>query len=144
MNVDCALLCDAATVREGLLHILGGGVTRISRPEFPAQLGVQVALRIVIHPTESGTQHSARMVLQNEDGATVGELGFEFAIDQQGLSLVPGELISLPIAVPVQQLSLPRPGGYSFEILIDNNHQVSMPFFAVEEQAPADQPGGPS
>lgn len=29
MRVDCALLCDAATVREGLLHVLVGLLTLV-------------------------------------------------------------------------------------------------------------------
>lgn len=38
MRVDCALLCDAASVREGLLNILGGGITRVTyRPRTRAK-----------------------------------------------------------------------------------------------------------
>jgi len=141
MNVDCALLCDAATVREGMLHILGGGVTRIARQGFPTQLGVALALRIVIHTTETGSQHAARVVLQSEDGAEVGRIEFGFNIDAASTAaLVPGEMISLPVALPTNQLVLPHAGGYSLEILIDGNHQVSVPFQIID--ALALPPGG--
>jgi|SRR5579875_121739 len=142
MKVDCALLCDAATVREGLLHILGGGITRMARPQYPHPLNVQLALRIVIHPTESGSNHSAQVILQDEDGTRIAGVNFDFAVDLQSTSgLMAGEQISLPLAVPVQQLPLPKAGGYSFEVLIDGNHQVSVPFQAV--QGTALPPGGP-
>ena len=44
MRIDTALLCDAATERDGLLNVLGGGITVATRPEFPAPLGMTLAL----------------------------------------------------------------------------------------------------
>lgn len=38
-----AVLCDRATVRDGLLHILGAGVTIVYRDKVPAPLDVDVA-----------------------------------------------------------------------------------------------------
>jgi hypothetical protein len=38
MDIE-ALLCDAATVRENVLHILGGGLGQLWRDVYPARLG---------------------------------------------------------------------------------------------------------
>lgn len=128
MKVDCALLCDAATVREGLLHILGGGVTRGARAEYPGPLGLTLAMRILIHPTESGL-HDGVVILQAEDGAKVIELSFQFGMNEENLAdLLPGEPISVPFALPLANVAVPAAGGYSIEVLIDKQHHGSVPF----------------
>ena len=131
MRVDCALLCDAATVREGLLHILGGGVTRATRASFPAPLGLTLAVRILVHPTEADRSHQLQIRLQGEDGQRVAELTAEFSVNEAG-ELAPGEHVSIPIPLNLPPaVMLPGPGGYSFELLIDGIHQTSVPFRAV-------------
>lgn len=130
MRIDCALLCDAATVREGLLHVLGGGVTRVTRPEFPSPLGLTLALRILIHPTEADRQHTLDVRLQGADGQPVVQVNVEFGLNEPG-DLQPGEEASLPIPLALPpEVRLPGPGTYSFELLIDGIHQQSVPFVA--------------
>ena len=129
MRVDCALLCDAVTVRDGLLHVLGGGVTQIMRPAYPAPLGVALALRIMIHPTETAAQHRCQVLLQNSDGAQLANADVTFAVEGAG-DTVPGEEHSLALPLPLQNVGIPEPGEYSIEILIHGIHQVSVPFAA--------------
>jgi hypothetical protein len=137
VRIDCALLCDAATVREGLLHILGGGVTRATRESFPAPLAMTLALRIMIHPTEAARPHELTMVLQAEDGERVVEMSVEFGLNEPG-AIAAGEEVSLPIPIPMPDLPLPQAGSYSFELLIDGIHQATVPFKVVEgETTPA-------
>jgi hypothetical protein len=132
VRIDTALLCDAATVREGLLHVLGGGVTRAGRPAWPAPLALTLALRILVHPTEAGQPHQLVVRLQGADGQEVARVDIEFAVNDDG-TLEPGEHASLPLPIPMpEQVQLPEPGRYSFEILIDGIHQVSVPFLAHE------------
>jgi hypothetical protein len=138
VRIDCALLCDAATVREGLLHVLGGGITRANRPEYPAPLGMAMALRILVHPTEAGDPHNLKMLLQAADGEKVAEFDLQFGLNEP-TGLDPGEEASLPVPVPMAGIVLPAPGSYSFELLIDGIHQTSIPFRATlvtEDQAP--------
>jgi hypothetical protein len=132
MRIDCALLCDAATVREGLLHVLGGGVTRVTRQEFPARLGLTLALRILVHPTEANRQHNLEVLLQGADGEPVVQVQAEFGLNDPG-DLQPGEEASLPIPLTLPpEVRLPSPGTYSFELLIDGIHQQSVPFVAQQ------------
>lgn len=143
MRIDCALLCDAATVREGLLHILGGGVTRAGRPEWPAPLGLTLALRILVHPTETDRQHVLDVRLQGEDGQPVAAIQVQFGMNTApDGDLQPGEHASLPLPIPLgEQVALPEAGRYSFELLIDGIHQASVPFIAHTVEVP--QPPGP-
>lgn len=138
MKVDCALLCDAVTVREGLLHVLGGGVTRVNRQSYPAPMGVALALRILVHPTEASKPHTAVFIVQTSDGARLVEGTAEFGLTPGTVpDLAPGEQLSLPLQLPLQTVPLPSAGGYSVEVLIDGIHQVSIPFQAtLIEQIP--------
>lgn len=132
MRIDCALLCDAATVREGLLHILGGGITRVQRPSYPAPLGMTLAMRILVHPTEFDRAHQLEVQLQGEDGQRVAGLDATFQAGNSG-DLAPGEeaSLALPLAFP-EVVQLPSPGRYSFELLIDGIHQATVPFLAAQ------------
>lgn len=136
MQIDCALLCDAATVREGLLHVLGGGVTRAGRPEYPSSLDLTLALRILVHPTEADRPHNLEVRLQGADGQEITQIGVQFGVRDQG-DLAPGESVSLPLPLKLpQDVVLPEPGSYSFEVLIDGNHQTSVGFIATEVELP--------
>lgn len=138
MRIDCVLLCDAVTVREGLLHILGGGVTRVHRPAYPAPLGACLAIRIMIHPTEAATDHQLQALLQGADGQKVGDITIGFGVGDPG-QLVVGEEASLPLGLSmVAGIPLPEHGAYSFELLIDGIHQASVPFRAEIIAEPAD------
>lgn len=138
MKIDTAFLCDAATVREGLLNVLGGGITRAGRSEFPGPLSLTLALRILVHPTEAGSPHKLVILLQGEDGQEAARVDIEFGANDPG-TLEPGEQFSLPLPIPMPpQVQLPAPGRYSFELLIDGIHQGSVPFIAHKVELPPD------
>jgi hypothetical protein len=137
LRIDCALLCDAVTVRDGLLHILGGGITTTGHPAYPAPLGMMLALRILIHPTEVDRPHQLQIQLQDADGQRIASIDAQFGVSDPSL-LAPGEEASVPLPIGLPpQVGLPAVGRYSFEILIDGTHQASVPFSAVPVQPPS-------
>lgn len=135
MKISTAMLCDAATVREGLLHVLGGGVTRLGRGEFPARMDVELALMVRQHPTEFDGRHMMRVVVQSADGDEVAGAELTWGPVQVLDGEVHGEAWQ-PVVVPLRLVQLPGPGDYSVEVLIDGIHQVSLPFVAVQQQPP--------
>lgn len=137
MRVDTALLCDAATVREGLLHILGGGITEIVRSEYPAELGLTLALRIMVHQTEVEHPHQLQIIVQGEDGQKVTEVHAQVEAEPPPDGIEPGEEgeLLIPWNFPGRP-KLPAPGRYSMELLIDGVHQRSIPFKATQIQLP--------
>jgi hypothetical protein len=137
-----ALLCDAATIREGLIHILGGGVTRVWRGPFPARLGIDLAMVFTLHPTELGEKHRLKVVVQSTDGAQVANLDAEFEVGpahpvieveppEKPEARVPGESSVVPVVVPLREVPLPGPGSYSIEVLVDGQHIQSLFFLAA-------------
>jgi len=131
MRIDTALLCDSVTVREGLLHILGGGITRINRPTFPAPLGAALALRVMVHPTEANRTHELTAYLLDQDGAQLAEVRIEFGLNDPSVLDV-GEEASLALPIGLHNVAIPGEGSYSFELLIDDIHQRTVPFRVVE------------
>jgi hypothetical protein len=131
MRIDTALLCDSATVREGLLHILGGGITRINRPSFPAPLAAALALRVMVHPTEANRTHQLTVYLLDTDGEQVAEVRIDFGLNDPSVLDV-GEEASLALPIPLHNVPIPHEGAYNFELLIDEIHQRTVPFRAVE------------
>ena len=137
-----ALLCDAARVREGLLHVLGGGVTRLGRDRFPTALGLDLGMMITLHPTETVDIHRLRIVIQGADGQQIARLDAEFGVGTQP-GVQPGELVPVALAVPLQGVPLPGPGSYSLELLLDGQHRKSLQFLAFLQEAEPQPPPAP-
>jgi hypothetical protein len=130
-RVASALLCDAATVREGLLHILGGGITRLHRAEFPAPMQVTLVAQVVLTPGEVAFPHDVSAVIQTEDGDVVVEANGHLEAGAPNPLLEPGESVILPLVINLANVVVPSAGGYSIEVSVDDVHQTSLTFRAV-------------
>ena len=130
MKID-AMLCDYATVREGLLHILGGGINRLWREEYPAALGVTLGLLFEVHPTEMDSEHTLGVVMIDADGKEIGSVTADFQIAADPDKGRPGETLVLPLVVPLHQVIIPQHGAYSVEVLIDGQHKRSLGVLAA-------------
>lgn len=128
MNVGTALLCDFATVREGLLHIIAGGVTRLWRDQYPAPIGCSLALVFEIHPMEAARPHEIDVRVMTEDGAEMARVqgGFQTTPGQDAKA---GESLLVPVALDLRNAGLPGPGGYSIEISVDGTHHRTLSFW---------------
>lgn len=140
MNIDNVLLCESATVKDGLLYILGGGIVRTGRPSFPSPLKMTLAVRVMMHRTEADKPHTLEVKLQDADGGDVVNVKVEFGVSDPD-RIPPGDEVAVPIPWDFPKgPMLPHPGDYSFELLIDGHHQRAVPFTAVLEQGAQDEP----
>jgi hypothetical protein len=143
VDITAALLCDAATVREGLLHVLGGGITRLLRAQYPAPLGLTLALVLELTPGESGRLHDLEIAVIDSDGHRMAGFTAGFQSNPKA-ELVPGEPIAVALTFNLNNVVLPQSGGYSAEILIDGRSDRSLSFQALEQQLQAmPSPEGP-
>ena len=123
MEVDLALLADAATIdATGKINILGI-FDRISVSQFPAQHGrISLVLRLTAGTSEVGT-HEMEIRLSDPNGAEVLSLNGE-------MQLVGGPDAGAAIRVPhilnLDGLVFPGPGRYSFDVRVDGEHHVSI------------------
>lgn len=141
MQVASAFLCDFASVRDNLLYVVAGGVTRMTRAEFPASMMVSLAVVLELHRMELDTPHEIRIRVQNEDGGAVAEVQGAFQMGSESLGdLGVHERAYLPLALDLRPVPLPAPGWFSIEIAIDGTHHRSLNFRAVPP--PSEKPEG--
>src|SRR5664279_4763352 len=135
MNIQVAVLCDAATDDNGKLNLLGAFDT-IYAPQMPAvHPQCAVALRATFMPGDEGTR----------------KLSLNF-INADGHSIMQGIELPVPVTLPddahfltrnfiinIQQLKYDEPGLYSVDVRLDNESVASVPLL-VRQMAGNPQP----
>lgn len=144
MQVSTALLCDAASVRDGLLFLLGGGLTRLYRPNVPAAMNVSLALTITLHRQEIGRPHELAVDVIDEDGGRVAEIRGAFQVPAAPPSMGVHEELIVPVVLPFTNVGVPRYGWYSIEVSVDGHHERTAAFRVVPmNEAPGQPPVAP-
>jgi hypothetical protein len=138
MKVDTALLCDAVSIREGLLHILGGGITRIWAEQFPTAINATLALRVLIQAGEASGPQAINLLVQGPDGEELGSFNLDFGVSApEGATA--GTEVPVPLSIPMHQVQLPAPGQYSIEVKVGDTIARSVRLEAAHR--PAQQAG---
>ena len=124
MDLQTAMLCEAATVRDGLLYILGGGVSTYTVAQYPTPLGVSLAVLIELDYLDQGEPHGFRITLLDAEACELGRAEGEFAtMVELDLNVV----ATLPAAIPLAGMTLPAPGNYEIRLEIDGNTRARLP-----------------
>lgn len=126
MDVTTALLCDFAQVREGMLFICSGGVSRLQRSGVPGPMGVSLALVIELDQIEGERPHELHVYVTGEDGDRYAQIEAGFQVDTQGLAV--GEKASVPVTLDLRLVQLPSPGPYDVRVYIDGQHRRTLGF----------------
>ena len=132
MNIQVAVLCDAATEESGKLNLLGAFDTIIAQ-QIPA-----------IHPQCS---IALRVTFSHEDEGS-RKLHVNF-VDADGRFVMPGIPLPVEVVLPgdshfgtrnfivtFQQLKFDLPGLYSIDISLDNKLQTSIPLLVKHTPPP--------
>jgi len=124
VNIQVAVLCDAATQdSSSKLNILGAFDT-IYAPQMPAlHLHCAVALRVTFSAGEEG-QHKLALNFINADGRSIMP-----PIEMPVTVTLPEDahFISLNFVVNIQQLQFPEAGLYSVDVRLDGQSQAGIP-----------------
>lgn len=132
MNIQVAVLCDAATDDNGKLNLLGAFDT-IYAPQMPAvHPQCAVALRVTFAPGDEGTRKLALNFI-NADGRAI----------MQGIELpVPVTLpddahfLTRNFIINIQQLKFEEPGLYSVDVRLDDESQAGIPLLVKLVERP--------
>jgi len=123
MDVQAAVLCDAATDYGGKLNILGTFDTIVA-PKLPAfHPQCSIAVRIVFSRIEEGA-HKLRMNFVDEDGHSIMP-GIDIPAEVRFPS--DASILSRNFIVNIQQLKFDLPGLYSIDLQMDGKPQASIP-----------------
>lgn len=111
-------LCDYANVREGLLNVVSGGITRITvHGGFPAQIDAHLAMSVYVQPHRVGSAHHGRVILRYPDTATeIARVDVEFNVDADRN---PGEGLNIPIALPLRAVAFPHEGQVDVSVSLN-------------------------
>lgn len=136
MEVDLALLADAATIDgTGKLNILGV-FDRLGTASFPARHPrLALVLRFTAGVHEVG-QHQVAIGLKSPDGSEVVRIDGEMNLTAGPMGVRSGVLV--PHILNMDGLVFPIEGRYAFDVLVDGEHQVSIPL-TVERAIPRAQ-----
>lgn len=124
MQVTLGVLADYANVtREGKLNVLGI-FDRINARGLPAiHHAMQLVMRLEAHYAELGRAHSIEIRLHDPDGDTIFEVKGDFT-PRGG---TPGELTAANQIIAINNLTLPKEGGYTFAIFVDGDLKKQIP-----------------
>jgi hypothetical protein len=139
MNVQVAVLCDAATSESEKLNLLGAFDT-IYAPQMPAiHPHCAVALRITFSPEDEGT-HQLKLSFVNEDGQPV--LPNLDTLDMPIEVRLPEDshFLSRNFVLSLQNLKFDEPGFHSVELSVDNKSLASIPLLVKLIPAAPTQP----
>jgi hypothetical protein len=134
MELTTALLCDFAQVREGLLFVASGGVTRCYRAELPAPLGICWAGVLEMDEREAARPHEVAVVVVDEDGGTLAELSMSGRLE--GAQLMVGERLNLPLVVDLRGVEVTRYGPLEVRVYVNGELRRSLGVRVVEVPAP--------
>lgn len=129
MDVDLALLADAATIdAAGKLNILGV-FDRVALAGFPGRHGrMALVLRFSAGLNEVG-RHDLTIVLKGPEGEEVVRADGSFQIGPSGASAREG--IRVPQVFNLDGVVFRSPGPYAFDIQLDGEHHATVPLRVV-------------
>ena len=123
MNIQVAVLCDAATDDNGKLNFLGAFDT-IYAPQLPAvHPQCAVALRVTFNAGDEGTR-KLMLNFVNADGRAIMppiEIPVAVALPDDAYFLTRNFIVN------IQQLRFTEPGLYRVDVRLDGESQASIP-----------------
>ncbi len=123
MNIQVAVLCDAATDDNGKMNLLGAFDT-IYAPQMPAiHPQCAVALRATFQPGDEGTRKLSLNFI-NADGHAILQ-----SIELPVPVTLPDDahFLTRNFIVNIQQLKFDEPGLYSVDVRLDDESVASVP-----------------
>lgn len=128
IRLAAALLCDSANVRENLLSVLGGGITTLGRPDFPAPINCDLALSFYVSTEVAGPMsHAIEVVGSSASGVELFTFETGFGVDVSPTKL-PVTTQTVSMVIPVGRMGVPEPGHYQIEVFADGETLASVPF----------------
>jgi hypothetical protein len=139
MDIDLALLADAATIdSSGKLNLLGI-FDRIGARNFPLKYGrISLVLRFSAGIADAGA-HEVVLQLKDPTGGQVLTLNGNIQLGASPAGAGGGRLL-VPHILNLDGLVFQHPGIYSFEVSLDGDHVLSIPLTVTQVTGPGGAP----
>jgi hypothetical protein len=132
MKAAAAMLADHATVREGLLHVLGGGINRVIRDPLPAPLEAMLALLLQPDSVDDLLKtHNLEVTVKHAGTATSTPVAK--AVMTLSTTGSPSGLIGpIPVVVPLQLVPITETGIHRITVNVDGEQVAAVEFEIVK------------
>ncbi len=136
MQLLSVLLCDFAQVRDGLLMVSSGAVTRLFRAGLPATLSLMVAVVIEVPRDQTNTVHTLTSEVFNRSGEVlaVGRATFEVGDED----LFPHEIQQVSVVLSLKEVTATSWGTHQIRVDLDGQSVRVLTFYVVPSADPID------
>jgi hypothetical protein len=125
------LLCDFAQVREGLLFVSSGGVSRVVQNSYPANPRLHLAMVVHLPAASLGTSLQVHVRLKYPDTAEV-IANAEVGIQLNAVSgAYPGEGINVPQVIDLAPIQFSRPGQVDVQVSVGDEPAGDLSFWLL-------------
>jgi hypothetical protein len=133
-RIDWAIPCRYAEENGGLGTIVGAGIDAILISSLPANIGLLIALRIVLAEDEFDTPHELTFTLRDPSMNEVATISAQLDGFQPNPLREPGWEAGnfLPTA---HQFQVSEAGTFTVEILLDDRSQHTIPILVRQQPA---------
>lgn len=134
MKLAVALLADSALAnpQDGKLYVLGGGLSWIGAPSFPAvHPAIALALNFEFAPSECGRPHTLEVRLLNPDGREIVPAFTQQMTPQKNPTdpTLPSGCVTVCSYI---QLKFEEPGDNAFSVVLDGQEVASLPLRVIQ------------
>lgn len=130
------LLSDYAQVRDRLLFVSSGGISRVVQPTFPAHPRIHLALVVHLPVGTLGRPHRVLIKLKYPDhAALIGQVEIKINLDQIA-GAHPGEGLNVPQAIDLSPIVFPHPGQVDVQVAIDDEPAGDLTFWMLQKATP--------
>ncbi len=130
---------DHAAVENGKVYVNGGFWDVLSQPSYPAQVSISLVAIIKVPSTAYLEDHHVAVEMVDADEVRL-PLKIEGHVRVSAApQLSPGEPTTLPLAFPLNGVSIERAGDYWFVLSVDGDELARYRFRALQ-MVPVPQP----
>ncbi len=125
MRVEYMVLADAADALNDRHYILGGGISVIAAPQFPAtHPRLAVALKIEIPWQATSQEHQLELDILDADGHSILQQPFDARFEAgRPPGMRPGDTQSLVTVLNFMNLLIQNPGSYRVVCRLDGSEE---------------------
>lgn len=144
VRIAAAIVCDFAQVREGLLTVVSGGITRLYREKLPSPAGIWLALMIDFPPTERAFPHEVRIHVTAPSGAELAKVGGAIQVDRNAalIAFDSDERAFVPMPIPLQ-MQIAEYGWHDIAVTVDSGEPLTVRVKVVEQRGRPPQTQAP-
>jgi hypothetical protein len=128
---------DHAVTENGKLYVNGGSWSQIQFPSFPHVINAASLVAILEVPfTALNAEHELQIAMEDQDGVPLAvRAQIKFRVGS-GASLDYGDPSVMPLALPIPNLLIPKPGSYTFTLSVDGKEAARFWFKALQMALP--------